>query len=183
MRNMRYLVSFLVIGLLSFGLPRNLGAARTIEVAIKDTMIAETAYDQAIKLVEFAKTFIGTPYVWGSANPSRGFDCSGFVKFISNQFNYVVPRTSAEYAKLGTPIPLKDAQAGDIILFTGRNHRSKRVGHMGIITENTDDGLQFIHSSSGSNKGVKISELDGYYKKRFVKIVRVLPFGESMTIL
>ncbi len=33
-------------------------------------------------LVDYAKTFIGLPYIWGGSNPVQGFDCSGFVQFI-----------------------------------------------------------------------------------------------------
>jgi cell wall-associated NlpC family hydrolase len=33
-------------------------------------------------LLEYAKMFVGVPYVWGGSNSMRGFDCSGFVQFI-----------------------------------------------------------------------------------------------------
>jgi len=44
---------------------------------------------------------------------------------------------------------------------------------MGIITENKRK-IKFIHSASGKNLGVMISEFEGYYKMHFVKVIRVL---------
>lgn len=33
-------------------------------------------------MVEYAKNFVGIPYVWGGGNPMEGFDCSGFVQWV-----------------------------------------------------------------------------------------------------
>ena len=38
-------------------------------------------------LVDYAKSFLGTRYVWGGASPS-GFDCSGFTMYVSAHFGY-----------------------------------------------------------------------------------------------
>jgi cell wall-associated NlpC family hydrolase len=132
--------------------------------------------------VDFAETLIGTPYVWGSTNPKVGVDCSGFVNYVSKHFGIAVPRTSAQFGHLGTAVLAGEAQTGDIILFTGSNAKKRVVGHMGIVTENPEGDLHFIHSSSGHKRGVHISKLTGYYKARLVKIIRIFPLGENRMI-
>jgi lipoprotein Spr len=32
------------------------------------------------QLIEYAKSFLGTAYIWGGNHPSYGYDCSGFVQ-------------------------------------------------------------------------------------------------------
>lgn len=125
------------------------------------------------ELIRYARTLLGKPYVWGSTNPAKGFDCSGFVNHVATKFGFKVPRSSVQFTDLGEEIEVAQAKAGDLILFTGTNLNDKRVGHMGIITENAAGQLQFIHSSSGKSIGVIESPLEGYYSKRFVKVIRL----------
>lgn len=132
-----------------------------------------------VKFVDFASKYIGTPYVWGSVNPAVGFDCSGFINHVSKHFGLAVPRSSVEFTNYGTEIELSKAQPGDFILFKGTDPNSSRVGHMGIITENPGGSLKFIHSTSGKKKGVTISDLEGYYETRFVKIIRIPGMGQA----
>jgi cell wall-associated NlpC family hydrolase len=126
------------------------------------------------QLVSFAKTLIGVHYKYASTDPSYGFDCSGFISYVFNHFGITVPRSSVDFTNYGKEISLSDAKPGDLILFTGTDSTTHVVGHMGIVTENINGGLQFIHSTSGKAYGVTISPLDGYYAERFVKVIRVL---------
>lgn len=126
------------------------------------------------QIVEFAKTLMGTPYLYASADPAKGFDCSGFITYVFNHFNFKVPRSSVEFTNRGHEVPVQLAQPGDLILFTGTDSTVRVVGHMGIVIENNSAGeLQFIHSSSGKANGVTISPLKGYYQGRFVKVISV----------
>ncbi len=125
------------------------------------------------QLVEYAKTLIGTPYLYASTDPSKGFDCSGFIAYVFNHFNINVPRSSVGFTDVGMPLDVKSARQGDLILFTGTADSIRVVGHMGIVTENADT-LRFIHSTSGKANGVTITTLNERYKKRFVKVIRVL---------
>src|SRR2546423_6158689 len=174
---MRYLiVSFFVAILSSFRLP-----IKTVHIKI--SKLADTTMSAfknhadsfsyhvdtiAQQFVDYAKTFIGTKYVWGSVNPKVGLDCSGLVNCVSNHFGITVPRTSAEFTNLGAEIKTEEAKPGDIILFKGSNAKKRKVAHMGIVTDNMNGDLNFIQSSSGHKRGVHISELKGYYKTRFV---------------
>ena len=124
------------------------------------------------ELVGFAKTLIGVTYKYASTDPTMGFDCSGFITYVFNHFNISVPRSSVDFTNVGKDVSLKDAREGDLILFTGTVDSISTVGHMGIVTQNTDT-LQFIHSTSGRAYGVIISNFTDHYKKRFVKVVRI----------
>lgn len=126
------------------------------------------------ELVQFAKTLIGIPYKYASTDPSKGFDCSGFITYVFNHFTIDVPRSSVDFTNVGQEINRAFAKEGDLILFTGTVDSIKTVGHMGIVTQNSDT-LKFIHSTSGRANGVTISKLDDHYKKRFVKVIRVFP--------
>jgi len=124
------------------------------------------------ELVDFGRTLIGVPYYYASSDPSKGFDCSGFITYVFNHFNIEVPRSSVDFTNTGTEVNLQSAKEGDLILFTGTIDSIRVVGHMGIVTENADT-LKFIHATSGKANGVTVSLLNEYYKKRFVKITRV----------
>lgn len=127
------------------------------------------------RLLEFAKSMLGIRYRSASSSPSTGFDCSGFVNYVFSNFGFKVPRSSREFATSGEAKKLEDAKIGDVILFTGTDSRSRTPGHVGIIYSIDGDQVKFIHSSSGHAKGVTISSLDdGFYKKRFLKVVSIL---------
>ncbi len=123
-------------------------------------------------LVNYAETLIGTPYLYGSTNPAKGFDCSGFITFVFNHFNIAVPRSSEGFTSVEREISLKQAKRGDIILFTGTDSTKRIVGHMGIITSQ-NNGHEFIHSTSGKAYGVTVTPLNKYYQGRFVKVIRI----------
>lgn len=125
-------------------------------------------------LINFAKSLLGTPYVYASSDPSVGFDCSGFITYVFNHFNVSVPRSSIDFTDEGITIPLKKSKRGDLILFTGTDSTERFVGHMGIIVENKNDKISFIHSTSGKAYGVTITQLNDYYMGRFVKVVRII---------
>jgi cell wall-associated NlpC family hydrolase len=124
-------------------------------------------------LVSYAKTFIGTPYKYGSAIPKNGLDCSGFIMVVFAKFDVNTPRVSRDFTNEGTTIKLSETKAGDLILFTGSDNSTGIVGHIGIVTE-TGSVLTFISSTSGKNIGVVEAKLSGYWKTHFVKVIRVL---------
>jgi lipoprotein Spr len=126
-------------------------------------------------LVYFAQSLIGVPYRDASSDPSVGFDCSGFVSYVFKNFDAKVPRSSAEYADAGREISIEDVRPGDILLFTGtKSHNPHSIGHVAIVYSQEGSILRFIHSTSGKEYGVTISEMDNTYQRRFVKAVRLL---------
>ena len=127
------------------------------------------------ELLSFAESLIGTPYLYASSDPAKGFDCSGFITYVFNHFNIAVPRSSIDFTGVEKEVPLSEALPGDIILFTGTDSSDRDVGHMGIIDVIGNGQLSFIHSTSGKANGVTITPLNDYYKGRFVKVIRVFP--------
>lgn len=130
------------------------------------------------QVVHFAKTLIGTPYKYASTDPKVGFDCSGFITYVFNHFNIIVPRSSIDFTNVGRTIPADSAKAGDLILFTGTDSTEKFVGHMGLVVSSQNNQLEFIHSTSGKKYGVTITPFSDYYKSRYMKTIRIFPENE-----
>lgn len=122
-------------------------------------------------LINFAETLIGIRYKYGAESVKDGFDCSGFVNYVFNHFNISVPRVTTDFTNAGEEIPIKESEPGDIILFTGSNARIRTVGHVGIITENDNGDVKFIHAST--SRGVMISGMNSYFAPRFIKVNRI----------
>lgn len=127
---------------------------------------------RADELVDYAETLVGIPYLYGSIDPNKGFDCSGFITYVFNRFNIAVPRSSVGFTSVEREVSLKQAKRGDLILFTGTDSTKRVVGHMGIITS-TENGGEFIHSTSGKAYSVTKTPINAYYQGRFVKVIRI----------
>jgi peptidoglycan DL-endopeptidase CwlO len=70
------------------------------------------------QIVASAKKYLGTKYVFGSTDPSKGLDCSALVQRAYRDLGIELPRTSWQQAKAGTKVDsLKDAKPGDILAF------------------------------------------------------------------
>lgn len=149
--------------------------------AATDSLIKHSLNDintrdvQPEAVVAFAHTLQGVPYKYASTDPKTGFDCSGFITYVFNHFKIDVPRSSVDFTDRGKEVAAAIAQPGDLILFTGTDRTIPVVGHMGIVTNNEKGNLSFIHSTSGKAYGVTVTPLNGYYKSRFVKVIRVFP--------
>lgn len=129
------------------------------------TVQAGTVFADDSKLEHAVNEVLNTPYKWGGTT-TAGFDCSGFILHIFNQFNTELPRTSKTQAEAGVEVSKDELQAGDLVFF---NTDGKGISHAGIYL---GDG-KFAHSSS--SKGVSISKLsDTYYSKRYVTARRVV---------
>ena len=53
-----------------------------------------------MKVVNIARQFLGDPYIYGSADPNKGFDCSGLINYAYNQIGIQIPRTSHAMSKI-----------------------------------------------------------------------------------
>lgn len=96
-------------------------------------------------IVSLAQSQVGKRYVYGSSNPSVGFDCSGLVKYVYEQHGISVPRTARQQTFGGRIISQSEAQPGDLVAFSAGNY-----GHIGIYAGNNQ-----IVDASGSGGVVK----------------------------
>ncbi|MDQ3958423.1 MAG: C40 family peptidase [Actinomycetota bacterium] len=134
------------------------------------------------KVVDFALSLVGTPYVWGGewvkktpsgypygAQAHGGVDCSGFVWYVLREKTsgwsphrpyrgWSFPeRSSADMAK-GAPkrLSYRQLQPGDVVFFSsaGRKAKASSVYHAGLYL-----GRGWMIHSSGSRAGVSIASI------------------------
>jgi cell wall-associated NlpC family hydrolase len=111
---------------------------------------AVAAASNAQEIIDEAKKYIGTPYLWGGNTPS-GFDCSGFVKYVFTKFGVSIPRTTETQWTATTPV--NSPSIGDLVFF-----QTYKPGpsHVGIYLGNN----KFI---SAASSGVTISNMTSSY--------------------
>ncbi len=96
---------------------------------------AQTASSNGQAVVDYARQFLGNPYVYGGNSLTNGTDCSGFVKGVYAAFGINLPRTSSEQRSVGYAVSLSEIQPGDIVCYSG---------HVGIYAGNNT----LIHASN-----------------------------------
>lgn len=103
-------------------------------------------------LVLFAYKFMGTKYVWGGESPSPGFDCSGFMQYVYDNFGISISRTTYTQIKEGKAVGRDELQPGDLVFFG----TYADPHHVGMYIGNNC----FIHAPQTGDV-IKISSLDG----------------------
>ncbi len=83
------------------------------------------------QVAEFALQFVGNPYVWAGTSLTNGADCSGFIMSVYANFGYSLPHSSFSMRSIGKGVDLADAQAGDIICYSG--HVALYIGNGQIV--------------------------------------------------
>lgn len=91
-------------------------------------------------IAEYALQFVGNPYVWGGVSLTNGADCSGFIMAVYAQHGYSLPHSSFSMRSSGKSVSLSEAQAGDIICYSG--HVALYIGNGRIVhAKNSDYGI------------------------------------------
>lgn len=119
-------------------------------VTMTELTYGQGVSDVRVDLVNYAKQFLGNPYVWGGTSLTNGADCSGFVLSIFKKYGVSLPHHSASQAKLGTQVSLSEAMPGDLVFYA----KNGTVNHVAIYIGNG----QVIHASSPKT-GIKISNV------------------------
>ncbi|MBR4760824.1 MAG: C40 family peptidase [Lachnospiraceae bacterium] len=118
--------------------------------------------DVRMELCEYAKKFVGNPYVWGGTSLTKGADCSGFVMSVFAKYGISLPHSSRAQANCGKKVSMAEAKPGDLVFYA----KGKRINHVGIYI----GGGQIVNASSPKT-GIRIA--NAYYRTP-VKVVRIL---------
>ena len=110
-------------------------AAREAVPAATRGKSTQMASSNGQAVVDYARQFLGNPYVYGGNSLTNGTDCSGFVKGVYAAFGINLPRTSSEQRSVGYAVSLSEIQPGDIVCYSG---------HVGIYAGNNT----LIHASN-----------------------------------
>jgi cell wall-associated NlpC family hydrolase len=126
---------------------------------------AKTSEGLRDMLIGLAMQLRHVRYVRGGRDPSTGFDCSGFVRYVfEHALGLELPTNSASQYLIGHIVRRNDMQPGDLVFFRTADRRGKgRISHVGIYLS---DG-QFIHSPR-RGESVRVDNLgDSYWSKHF----------------
>ncbi|NJQ00696.1 C40 family peptidase [Streptomyces zingiberis] len=103
---------------------------------------------KAQQAIEFARSQIGKPYVWGATGPNS-YDCSGLTGAAWKAAGVSLPRTTYDQVNTGTRVAKSAMRPGDLIFFYGD------ISHVGLYI---GDG-QMIHAPKpGTN--VRVESID-----------------------
>ena len=138
-------------------------------VTVKNNALENNNQNNGQNVVDYAKQYLGYPYVVGGKNPTTGFDCSGFTRYVFLNYGYSLGATAAGQNNLGTEISKENLQPGDLLLFY--DEAMTKIGHTGIYISNGD----FIHAANPT-RGVVIDNVNtnSYYRERFIVARRIV---------
>ena len=123
-----------------------------------ETAITMTEYrygkgvtDIQMEICEYARQFVGNPYVWGGASLTKGADCSGFTLSVYIKYGVSLPHSSKAQANCGTRIDVSEVQPGDLVFYGGKN-----IHHVAMYIGNG----QVVHAQSAKT-GIVVTSM--YY--------------------
>lgn len=131
-------------------------------VTMSELLYGQGISDVRVDLCQYAKEFLGNPYVWGGTSLTKGADCSGYVMSLYKKYGVNLPHSSRAQANCGTTIKVSEAQPGDLIFYG----KGKTINHVAMYI----GGGKVIHASNPKT-GIRISNVS--YRTPF-KAVRIL---------
>jgi cell wall-associated NlpC family hydrolase len=85
----------------------------------------------AARAFAFAKRQTGKPYRWGGTGP-KSYDCSGLVMTSYVHAGLTLPRVAADQYGAGQPVPLDQAEQGDLLFYASDLTRPSTIYHVVI---------------------------------------------------
>lgn len=131
-------------------------------VTMSELLYGQGISDVRVDLCQYAKEFLGNPYVWGGTSLTKGADCSGYVMSLYKKYGVNLPHSSRAQANCGTTIKVSEAQPGDLIFYG----KGSTINHVAMYI----GGGKVIHASSPKT-GIRVSNVS--YRTPF-KAVRIL---------
>lgn len=135
----------------------------TEEVASTPEPVSDTTnYDLGNQIANYAKQFVGNPYVYGGTSLTNGADCSGFTMSVFAHFGISIARSSYDQINSGYQVSLDNIAPGDLVL----------SGYDGVISHSSMyiGNNQIIHSLN-EDVGIVITDL---YIMPIIAVVRVI---------
>lgn len=132
-------------------------------------------------LISFGEKFIGVPYVYGGTTP-KGFDCSGYTKYVWGHYGVKLPRTSQDQARAGIAVSKHELSPGDLILSDwgeGPNSHVALYAGNGMLLEapRTGQTVHAIHFTKGYEAHVNGYRRVGSKKKGLLDTITAITGG------
>ena len=108
-------------------------------------------------IVNYAKQFQGTRYLYAGTSLTKGIDCSGFTQQVMAPFGIKLSRSSAGQYSNGIAVSKAELKPGDLVYygFSGRvSHVALYIGNQKVIHANTTYGVSITEAFTWLNKPV-----------------------------
>ena len=102
------------------------------------------------QIIEYAKRFVGNPYVYGGTSLTKGTDCSGFTMKVYGHFGYSLPRVAVSQSLVGKRVSYSELIPGDLVVY----HYDNGGGHVGIYI----GGGKMVHAGTPKT-GIEITKI------------------------
>ncbi len=132
-------------------------------ITMTELMYGQGVSDVRVDICQYAKQFLGNPYVWGGTSLTNGADCSGFVLSVFAKYGVSLPHSSRAQANMGTSISAGELQPGDLVFYA----KGGTINHVALYI----GGGQVIHASSPKT-GIKISSYNYRTPQKMVRILQ-----------
>ena len=119
--------------------------------------------DVQMEICEYARQFVGNPYVWGGTSLTKGADCSGFTMSVYKKYGVSLPHSSKAQANCGKRISVSEVQPGDLVFYGGKN-----IHHVAMYIGNG----QVVHAQSAKT-GIRISSMHYNTPTSAVRILEI----------
>lgn len=133
-------------------------------ITMSELLYGQGVSDVRVDLVEYAKQFLGNPYVWGGTSLTKGTDCSGFVMGVYKHFGITLSHSSRAQAGEGTRISYSELQPGDLVFYA---NSSGTINHVAIYI-----GGGRVISASNPKSGIRINKYNYRTPVRYVRILK-----------